>query len=242
MTNLYSHFRRLRGFTLIELLIVVAIIAILAAIAVPNFLEAQTRAKVARAKADMRTITTGLETYHIDINTYPRNNIESWAVSFGVSTGQMLPTLERLTSPVAYLTGGSTFTDPFLGKAQYGGSNLGQEESLPDVKARYGLDESATPEKVYRYIARGPINTVIWNQPGETQKVTWYLLESAGPDAHYHTMGLALNSNDTPGRRTQLAKALYDATNGTISRGSIWRGGGGIGRGSFYKDMVQATY
>jgi prepilin-type N-terminal cleavage/methylation domain-containing protein len=47
------------AFTLIELLIVVAIIAILAAIAVPNFLEAQVRSKVSRAKADMRSIATG---------------------------------------------------------------------------------------------------------------------------------------------------------------------------------------
>ncbi len=62
------------AFTLIELLIVVAIIAILAAIAVPNFLEAQTRAKVARVKADMRTIATAVETYHIDYDAYPRMN------------------------------------------------------------------------------------------------------------------------------------------------------------------------
>src|SRR5690606_22010696 len=114
-----------RGFTLIELLIVVAIIAILAAIAVPNFLEAQTRAKISRAKADMRTITTGLETYSMDHNTYPRSNIHSWALSFGADANQFRPTLERLTTPISYLNGGATFRDPFKGKAEYSGPNLG---------------------------------------------------------------------------------------------------------------------
>ena len=60
-----------KGFTLIELLIVIAIIAILAAIAVPNFLEAQVRAKVSRVKADQRSLATGLEAYCVDNNSYP---------------------------------------------------------------------------------------------------------------------------------------------------------------------------
>jgi len=60
-----------KGFTLIELLIVVAIIAILAAIAVPNFLEAQVRSKVSRAKADQRSLATAIESYFVDNNLYP---------------------------------------------------------------------------------------------------------------------------------------------------------------------------
>jgi type II secretion system protein G len=59
------------GFTLIELLIVVAIIAILAVIAIPNFLAAQTRSKVATNRADFRTLTTALESYYVDNNCYP---------------------------------------------------------------------------------------------------------------------------------------------------------------------------
>ena len=63
-----------KGFTLIELLIVVAIIAILAAIAVPNFLEAQTRAKVSRVKSDLRTYATAIESYAVDNNRPPRES------------------------------------------------------------------------------------------------------------------------------------------------------------------------
>ena len=62
---------RKHGFTLIELLIVIAIIAILALIAIPNFLEAQTRAKVSRVKADMRTLGGACEAYTVDWNNPP---------------------------------------------------------------------------------------------------------------------------------------------------------------------------
>ena len=65
-----------KAFTLIELLIVVAIIAILAAIAVPNFREAQVRAKVSRAKSDMRSLVTAIEAYRVDTNHYPPDGNE----------------------------------------------------------------------------------------------------------------------------------------------------------------------
>ena len=59
------------GFTLIELLIVVAIIGILAAIAIPNFMNAQVRAKVSRCQAEMQSTATALESYRIDNSDYP---------------------------------------------------------------------------------------------------------------------------------------------------------------------------
>ena len=64
-------FRNSKGFTLIELLIVVAIIGIIAAIAIPNLLNAIDRGKQKRTMADMRSIGTAVESYAVDNNVYP---------------------------------------------------------------------------------------------------------------------------------------------------------------------------
>lgn len=55
-----------KGFTLIELLIVVAIIGIIAAIAIPNLLDAMNRSRFKRTESDMRAAGTGIEQYKVD--------------------------------------------------------------------------------------------------------------------------------------------------------------------------------
>ena len=76
--------RKEKGFTLIELLIVVAIIGIIAAIAIPNLLNAIDRGKQKRTMADMRSIGTAVESYAVDNNFYPRNQSS-------VPTGNLAP-------------------------------------------------------------------------------------------------------------------------------------------------------
>ena len=65
--------RKQTGFTLIELLIVVAIIGIIAAIAIPNLLNAIDRGKQKRTMADIRSVGTAVESYAVDNNFYPKN-------------------------------------------------------------------------------------------------------------------------------------------------------------------------
>ena len=91
-----------RAFTLIELLIVIAIILILIAIALPNFLEAQIRAKVTRAEADLRSLATALEAYFTDYNHYPRDGDDFEA--FNPFEFNVFERLKVVTTPVAYIT------------------------------------------------------------------------------------------------------------------------------------------
>ncbi len=97
----YGHLpkRRCGAFTLIELLIVVAIIGILVAIAVPNFLNARLRAKVARVRADMKAVQVALESYKIDNNTYLPHHAHPAGQSWNLNI------YTYLTTPIGYLSG-----------------------------------------------------------------------------------------------------------------------------------------
>ncbi len=88
-----------KAFTLIELLIVVAIIGILAAIAVPNFLNARLKAQIAKVEAEMRAIDEAYSAYRLDNNQYPPHADRCKAQH------------KFITTPIAYLS--TSLEDPF---------------------------------------------------------------------------------------------------------------------------------
>ncbi len=152
------------GFTLIELLIVVAIIGILAAIAVPNFLNAQTKAKVSKAFSDMKALGTAIEMYNIDYNSYP-GGPEFWEGSHPWWQKHTYR-YHQLTTPVSYMS--SIPIDPFQTNTP---QNLNSE--LGTIwDGGYVYDEARRPgggyETMlmygdgYKYAARSPGPALNW--------------------------------------------------------------------------------
>ena len=193
--------RRLGGaFTLIELLIVVAIIAILAAIAVPNFLEAQTRSKIARAKSDLRTLATALQSYAVDYGTYPdeRNQYGEYYVEYIV----------LLSTPVAYITS-TLLKDPFSlisyqNRPGFQGTysyltyfGAWQKNFYPDWERRGCVLASFGPDRLDSGVQHLPY---LYNHPTMPFVNAFYSVPAPG-----------------------WVYTLYDATNGTRSWGDFGR-------------------
>lgn len=187
-----------RGFTLIELLIVIAIILILIAIALPNFLEAQIRAQATRAKADGRSIITAMYAYQNDWRKFPLDSHDRWIA--GIDTGSwalysnMRPSPGTvLTSPVAYMT--SIPFDPFVTQYEVG-------TAVPDtVGARELLS-------MY-YLGEWSVDN--YRPPGHARAKAF--LYSVGPALAY--------SWSVPGSGNCYS-VEYSPTNGTKSPGGLW--------------------
>ncbi|MDX1971129.1 MAG: prepilin-type N-terminal cleavage/methylation domain-containing protein [Candidatus Sumerlaeia bacterium] len=200
-----------KAFTLIELLIVVAIIAILAAIAVPNFLEAQTRSKISRNKADMRTQVTALEAYYVDNNKYPPAadvNIGNGPEPNVAGSGFHARMPSYLTTPISYIT--SLSEDPFVTQ---GGPNYFSNALYP-VSTRVGSRYAYFYWNYYLSPAAGGTNpdgfpTNLWGTDPNPWTGAW-LIYGYGPDRN-------------PFHGTAATFLPYDATNGTISAGNIIR-------------------
>lgn len=164
------------AFTLIELLIVVAIIAILAAIAVPNFLEAQTRAKTSRVAAELRTLATALETYAIDHARYPAYGHPYDHLEDG-ELETVMPL--RLTTPVAHLT--ALFDEPF--------PNLEEEDEHRRRPYLYWHTYADT----YLGVQNDADEVYEWAETfyGSERRHMKYLIWSHGPDGDGEDEGIA---------------------------------------------------
>ena len=220
--------KQVLGFTLIELLIVVAIIAILAAIAVPNFLEAQTRAKVSRVVSDQRSIATALEAYMVDTRGYPlsdvgQDNAASPDYTPNPSRAGQVANLgfwmNKLTSPNSYLTslpfdafsktralpaGTSAKRDRFK---LYTGNDSGDGES--GATGRFGKRTG------WALVSLGPNQDLMVRNLGEINDVKGSL----------SFMILAENLNSSPNLYVTCIMP-YDSSNGTNSAGNVVKVGG----------------
>jgi type II secretion system protein G len=208
--------RKNPGFTLIELLIVVAIIAILAAIAVPNFLEAQARSKVSRTKADMRTIVTGITAYRVDNNRYPYNDWKYlWAGETIVNTA-----FKYLTSPIAYLSSipSDVFGNDTMKTYVWGSIINPQQAPTTGGKIGYLYETSNNPNyATYKFIYRPWAKAAFGNEAIEFE------LMSMGPSSKLVNTGDTSAQYVYGGQGGDPGSSIYDPTNGTMSYGHIFR-------------------
>jgi prepilin-type N-terminal cleavage/methylation domain-containing protein len=212
------------AFTLIELLIVVAIIAILAAIAVPNFLEAQVRSKVSRTMADQRTVATAIEAFILDSQLMLvdfwdddiAEGIQRLSQGFGLRQGHddrggVIGIFVPLTTPVQYLT--AIPDDPFATDKIMSNfyANLIPQDRVRPYCYYYIDDESAfagTRDHGSDYV--------------DSEMTQWRTL-ACRPLMRDQDQYLLGGLGPVPTMVYQNIGIPYDPTNGTVSAGMIFR-------------------
>lgn len=209
MNQLFLRPRETRGFTLIELLIVIAIILILIAIALPNFLEAQIRARVTKAKGEIRTLGIAMESYRLDWKIYPGRSLPYYQ-KVGLTRDQVGFTW--LTTPIAYIT--SLPDDPFARTI-----DIDTGEELAHGPFSYNLmGVDNFPDEFLTHPHGGGL-------------LVQYTIVSAGPDqpnveeGQHGCYACPRNGLGTLGAYCGAVYS-YSPTNGTKSKGDIWLWGG----------------
>jgi len=200
---------RRKSFTLIELLIVVAIIGILAAIAVPNFMNARLRAVIARVQGDIKALSSAVEMYAVDHGAYPDDGqvtgIPWWANNW------------HLTSPVAYIS--RIPTDPFLENTVAGGTTMGLKNYWYTSYDGYGLMRSP---------GRNPAvgnrkNVRLYDPPRQNFRFAFI---SPGPDGCWE-WDRGNGVQGSPNYPYLGDVYYYDMSNGLISQGDLYSYGPG---------------
>ncbi|MCA9424252.1 MAG: prepilin-type N-terminal cleavage/methylation domain-containing protein [Candidatus Omnitrophica bacterium] len=216
-------FKRSKGFTLIELLIVIAIILILIAIALPNFLEAQQRAKIANVRAGMRGIGTAIEAFRTErgvllIDFWDDGTAaasERWRTKLAmIGRDPIIPytTFEEcyypLTSPAAYLT--SLPIDPFNDPSRSVGFSANEKGLAYIYFDNDVLDPNpANSDHGVEYYAPGGPGQVLFG--AVPLKIEEFALLSVGPDRFIER----INGYST------IRGIPYSPTNGTNSIGDM---------------------
>lgn len=198
-----------QGFTLIELLIVVAIIGILAAIAVPNFQNARMRALVTRVIGDVKAMATAVEMYGVDHGAYPDD---------GQVTGVPWWMNNRLlTSPVPYIS--SIPTDPFLERSVAGETTNGRREYWYVSYEGYGLMRNPGRART----VNGRFNVRLFDPPRQSFRFGFI---SPGPDGCWEwDRGNGMAECEPSSYMGDVF--YYDASNGVVSKGDLYSFGPG---------------
>ncbi len=197
-----------QAFTLIELIIVVAVVAILSAIALPNYVESQTRARISRVKADMRSLALSIESFKVENNQYPTGPA-------GPSNPPYPPEFiwgtQALSTPVAFIHDAyprDPFHPPNTTNIPTGSGGSYPVQSKRDLSYQYSLRNEAN---------EGTTGLATGNGPG-----VWWVLVSVGPDMDMDAYSDIIGNNDFGAS----ADITYDPTNGSVSDGNLYFTGG----------------
>ena len=194
---------RTPAFTLIELLIVVAIIAILAAIAVPNFLTAQIRAKTARVQEDFHTFFLAVEAYRVDNGLFSASDVQSSIHSHASNQHHFF------TTPISYMS--KEMYDPFYDHSGHVWNCVGGD-IYTLVWGLYHLEPMVNGGVVPGWLPAADVLTRAAYKSGKQ-----YLTLSVGPGMmDFVVPGRGrVRGHDLP------CGVVYDLSNGVLSPGEI---------------------